>query len=98
VTLLLRKMLRKGFAYKRAGIMLLDLARPADVQGDLFAPAMTGNTELMGTIDHINRRFGRGTAGFGSTGWRERPDWGMRQNNLSPCYTTRWADLPHAHC
>jgi DNA polymerase V len=97
-TLLLRKMLRRGFAYKRAGIMLLDLARPADVQADLFTPATTGNTELMGTIDRINRRFGRGTAGFGSTGWRERPDWGMRQNNLSPCYTTRWADLPHAHC
>jgi DNA polymerase V len=97
-TLLLRKMLRKGFAYKRAGIMLLDLARPAEVQGDLFTPATTGNPKLMGTIDRINRRFGRGTAGFGSTGWHERPDWGMRQNNLSPCYTTRWADLPHAHC
>lgn len=97
-TLLLRTMLRKGFAYKRAGIMLLDLARPADVQGDLFTPATVGNPDLMATLDRINQRFGRGTAGFASTGWRERPDWGMRQNNLSPCYTTRWADLPRARC
>jgi DNA polymerase V len=79
-------------------VVLHDLARPADLQGDLFTPATMGNDALMAMVDRINRRFGRGTAGFGASGWRERPVWGMPQNNLSPCYTTRWADLPQAHC
>ena len=65
---------------------------------DLFTPATIGNEALMATVDRINRRFGGGAAGFGASGWQKKPDWGMRQNNLSPCYTTRWSDLPSARC
>lgn len=98
VRVALRNLLRDGFAYKRAGIALLDLARPSELQGDLFAPAMVGDDRLMATLDQINRRFGRGTAGLGASGWQVRPAWGMRQRTLSPCYTTRAADLPRARC
>jgi DNA polymerase V len=91
-------MLHKGYAYKRAGIALMDLARPDQLQGDLFAPATIGDDALMRTLDSINRRFGRGAAGFGASGWQQRPDWGMRQLSLSPCYTTRWADLATVRC
>lgn len=95
---LMQGMLRKGHAYKQAGIALMDLARPDRLQGDLFAPATIGNEALMQTMDSINRRFGRGVAGFGASGWQRRPEWGMRQLNLSPCYTTRISDLPRAYC
>lgn len=98
VRMLLHGLLRKGIAYKRGGVALLDLARPEDRQGDLFAPATVGNDALMATLDRINRRFGRGTAGLGASGWIERPAWGMKQRQLSPCYTTRIADLPRARC
>ena len=98
VRLLMRGMLKKGVPYKRGGVALLDLARPEDRQADLFAPATVGNDQLMATLDKINRRFGRGTIGFGATGWQEKPDWGMRQHHLSPCYTTRLADIPRARC
>lgn len=98
VRLLLQGLLRRGCAYKRAGVALMDLARPADLQADLFRPSMTGNPALMGAIDRINRRFGRGRIGPAATGWREKPQWGMRQERLSPCYTTRLADLPRATC
>jgi DNA polymerase V len=91
-------MLRQGSAYKAAGITLMDLARPNQLQGDLFAPATIGDDALMRTLDGINRKFGRGTAGFGASGWQRRPDWGMRQLSLSPCYTTRWADLATVRC
>jgi len=89
---------RPGCAYKRAGVALLELARPATLQGDLFASMTIGDDRLMATLDRINRRFGRGTAGFAASGWRSRPAWGMRQRNVSPCYTTRWADVPVARC
>lgn len=93
-----RGFLRDGVPYKRAGVMLQDLARPEVVQGDLFAPAAPGDPAMMQTLDAINARFGRGTAGFGATGWQRAPDWRMRQAQLSPRYTTRLADLPTARC
>ena len=95
---MLAKFLRLGYAYKRAGIVLLDLARPSALQGDLFEPVPAGNRALMVTLDAINRRFGRGAAGFGASGWRAQPVWGMRQKCLSPHYTTRPADFPRALC
>ena len=98
VRLLLQGLLKQGIPYKRAGVALLDLARPEDRQGDLFNPAVIGNDTMMATMDRINRRFGRGTIGFGATGWQEKPAWGMKQLSLSPCYTTRIRDIPVAHC
>lgn len=76
----------------------MDLARPADLQDDLFKPLTLGNEVLMDVLDGISRRYGRGTAGFGASGWRQMPKWGMRQESLSPHYTTRATDLPRALC
>lgn len=98
VNLLFRGFLRNGLAYKRAGVALLDLARPEHLQADLFRSAVAGDPALMSTLDAINRRFGRGAAGFAASGWRAKPGWAMRQRNLSPRYTTRWAELPRARC
>lgn len=98
VRALLRGFLRAGYAYKKAGVMLHDLGRPERLQGDLFGGATLGDPILMRVVDCINERYGRGAAGFGATGWHEKPAWGMRQQTLSPCYTTRFADLPAAVC
>lgn len=95
---LTRGRLKEGIGYKKAGVVLMDLARPENLQADLFAPAISGNPKLMSALDAINAKFGRGTAGLGATGWAKRPDWQMRQKNLSPCYTTRLSDLPRAEC
>lgn len=95
---LLRGMLRKDCAYKRAGVVLMDLARPEDLQADLFRPAMIGDPALMSTIDKINRRFGSGKIAPAATAQPVRPQWAMRQQRLSPCFTTRLSDLPRATC
>jgi len=58
--------------------MLHDLGRPERLQGDLFGSARLGDSVLMRVMDRINERYGRGTAGFGATGWNEKPVWGMR--------------------
>lgn len=91
-------LLRTGYGYKKAGVTLTDLARPSDVQGDLFSPSTVGDERLMATLDQINRKFGRGVAGLGASGWNPQPLWGMRQQMLSPCYTTSVRDLPRALC
>ncbi|WP_313244075.1 Y-family DNA polymerase [Stenotrophomonas rhizophila] len=95
---LLRGLLQEGIGYKKAGVALLDLARPEDVQQDLFATAVAGDPKLMATLDQINRKFGRGVAGLGSSGWKEKPAWGMRQHMLSPNYTTSVHELPRVRC
>lgn len=93
-----RGFLKDGFAYKKAGVWLMDLGRPEQLQPDLFAPVITGNDKLMTALDTINRRFGRGSVGLGATGWREHPQWRMRQTNLSPRFTTSLRDLPRVIC
>lgn len=95
---LLRGLLRDGIGYKKAGVALLDLARPQDLQADLFGPTVVGNEKLMEALDGINQKFGRGTAGLGASGWQARPAWGMRQHMLSPNYTTSIHEIPAARC
>ncbi|MBB3923701.1 Y-family DNA polymerase [Xanthomonas arboricola] len=91
-------MMRKGHAYTKAGICLMDLARPDQLQADLFSPAKVGDDKLMTTLDAINRRFGRDVAGLGATGWQRNARWHSRQECLSARFTTRLSDLPLAHC
>lgn len=95
---MLSGLLQEGIGYKKAGVALLDLARPDDVQQDLFAPAVAGDQRLMDTLDQINRKFGRGVAGLGASGWKDKPAWGMRQHMLSPNYTTSIHELPRVAC
>lgn len=89
---------REGIQYKKAGVMLMDLARPEALQQDLFNAAAVGDDKLMAALDSINAKFGRGTAGFGASGWQEKPKWGMRQQMLSPRYTTSVYELPRVKC
>lgn len=77
---------------------LLDLARPDELQADLFGSTVVGNEKLMATMDRINQKFGRGTASLGASDWQARPAWGMRQHMLSPNYTTSAQQFPRAFC
>lgn len=94
-------LLRPGLAYKKAGVWLLDLARPAQLEVDLFDAPTVGNPRLMAAMDAINQRYGRGTIGLGATGWHQRgqrAQWAMRQEYLSKRYTTEWKELAQVWC
>ena len=52
---------REGFAYRKAGVMLLDLSPAGDAVGSLFQDGPLENGRLMQAMDGINERFGRGT-------------------------------------
>ena len=97
---LLPGLLRPGVGYKKAGVMLLDLARSQARQPDLFDTAQTARRDprLMAVMDQINQRYGRGTLGLAATGWQEQPNWGMRQAMRSPDYTTNADHLPRVRC
>lgn len=92
---LTRAMYRKGYGYKKAGVGLLDLTHGDTHQGDLFAQIDHRSAKLMEAMDAANRKFGRGTVSMASAVWRQnaKPQWTMRQQNLSPAYTSRWDQL-----
>ncbi len=90
----LQQIFRPGFRYYKAGVMLLDIAPPAALTGDLFsAPAAPPNSALMQVLDQANRRFGKHTLRFAASTARTE-QWRMRQEHKSPAYTTRWQDIP----
>lgn len=87
---LAKAMWRDGYRYKKAGVGLLDLSHGDTIQADLFSGVDPRSSALMSVLDQANRRFGRGTMGFGASGWKQKPAWRMRQENLSPAYTQKW--------
>lgn len=86
---------RQGYGYQKAGVMLLEIRPAGRLQYDLFAPAADPRRAgLMRTLDTLNRRHGHGTVRLAAEALSD--GWQMRQDKRSPCYTTRWDQLPLA--
>lgn len=90
-------MYREGHYYMKGGVGLLDVQDRAFYQYDMFSKGQPKHSdELMNILDKTNGRWGRNTMFFGSEGVHKK--WAMRQDYLSPAYTTNWADLPKVNC
>lgn len=85
---------RDGFRYFKAGIVLIDLYQATELPvADLFASRDPEKSKaLMTALDAINGRFGRESVRPGGL-TRRSGEWAMKRGNLSPCYTTRLADV-----
>lgn len=93
----LNRIYKRGYRYKKAGIMLLELHSLDLIQVDLFTTKTHDNDctlRLMDVLDRINRKMGRGTLYIASQGMkRHREKWHLRRKFQSPRYTTNWSDL-----
>lgn len=60
---------KPNFKFAKAGVMLLDLQADSLLQGtlNLDVQVKDGRSSLMGAIDQVNGRFGRGTIMISST-------------------------------
>ena len=91
---------KPGFQLARAGVMLLDLMPNTVLQEefDFDPPETRDRSKLMAAVDSINDRFGRDAIHVGSAVGTTGPprDWSMRQERLTPQYTTKWGDMPVA--
>ncbi|QLH67730.1 translesion error-prone DNA polymerase V subunit UmuC [Aeromonas veronii] len=92
VNVLLAQIWRDGYRYQKGGVMLSEFTPKGQQQADLFAPSSAQSDALMAVMDQIKAK-GLGRVGFASQGTGS-PEWMMRREHLSPCYTTRWEDLP----
>ena len=85
---------KPGLAYKKAGVLLVDLVDRADRQVSLLKPQSTVELEkserLMHALDSLKHEHGD-VVRFGVQGPRK---WHSIRSQQTPAYTTKWNDLP----
>ncbi|WP_372904017.1 Y-family DNA polymerase [Rhodohalobacter sp.] len=91
------QLFENGRKYKKARVMLTGLVPETEIQTSLFSKADYSNKKksLMESLDHINSKFGKRTLHSASTGI-DQP-WQMKQQFLSPKYTTSWDEILTVH-
>ncbi|MBW2643592.1 MAG: Y-family DNA polymerase [Deltaproteobacteria bacterium] len=91
----LSEIYRKGYRYKKAGIILRALASESYGQMTLFDYKNKGQSkEAMRVLDSINKRFGSDSVRYAATGSTQNQKWKTVFQRRSPSYTTDWDQLP----
>jgi len=89
----LKTIFKSGYQYKKAGVMVMDLCPQNAVMPNLFDTVNRANDKkITKTLDYINDKYGRNTLRLAVMG--DGKAWKIKQERLSPCYTTRFADFP----
>ena len=88
-----RRLFDRRYKYKKAGVIFTRIVQKDGFTPSLFrdAKAEEKDARLSQVLDEINGVFGRGTVRFGIQGNGHVLS---AQEFRSPCYTTRWNDLP----
>ena len=90
--LLLNIIYKKGYSYKKAGVIVSDIVPEGSRQLSLFTnkePFKVNN--VMKAIDKVNQAMGRNKVRLAVQGFDRK--WRLKQEKLSPCYTTRFSDI-----
>ena len=86
------RLFREGFKYSKAEVLLMDLRQPGEFTDDLFAASQPATAEkVMGVLDEINGRWGKGTLRTGRV--PADPEWAMRRDLMSRSFTTLLDEL-----
>ena len=81
-----------GYSYKKAGVIVGKIVPETQVQLSLFDNLdRDKRREVNSVIDRINRRMGRDKVKLAVQGTGRK--WKLKQEKLSPCYTTRFTDM-----
>ncbi|HOG05192.1 MAG TPA: Y-family DNA polymerase [Paludibacter sp.] len=82
----LEQIFKKGYAYKRAGVLVMDFTPESNQQLNLFQNRNTKHIPIMNAMDKLNRKYGHDLLRLGA----QAPGrtWRMKQEKLSPHYTT----------
>ncbi|MFI3286834.1 MAG: Y-family DNA polymerase [Rikenellaceae bacterium] len=87
----LRNIYKKGYGYKKVGVILYDIRSSKGVQSSLFDPTNhSKHKNLMKQLDSINSYYGTGSVRLGSNDSLKNR---VNSSYLSPRYTTNWEDI-----
>jgi len=87
----LKQIFKNGFAYKRAGVIIQNFTPANNSQQNLFENSDKRHAPLMQAVDKLNAVFGQQKIRLASQDTKRV--WKMRQEKLSPCYTTKLKDI-----
>ncbi len=89
----LKQIYKPGYMYKKAGVFIFEISPEDAVQTNLFAalPEDDRKKKLNSTVDKLNKIMGRNVVKYAAMG--DGKKWKLRQEMLSPCYTTRLDDV-----
>ncbi len=79
------------YEYKRAGVIVSAITPSNQSQLNMFDEENPKHEKLMTTIDRINSYLGETKVNLASQDIRKT--WKMKQDKLSPAYTTKWSDI-----
>ncbi len=89
--LALKQIFKEGYLYKKAGVIVQDFVPENEIQTQLFDNRNEKHVPLMKAIDKINAQFGQQKIRLGSQD--PKRIWKMKQEKLSPRYTTDLRDI-----
>ena len=87
----LEHIFKKGFHYKKAGVIVMGITPENTKQFTLFSKDNPKHIPLMKTIDSLNKSIGQTKVKFGSQDIGRT--WKMKQERLSPRYTTKLTEI-----
>ncbi len=88
----LKMIFRKGYKYKKAGVFLSEFVSETQIQTGLWDEQnRSKQQEVMKVLDKITSTYGKDIVKYAVQGTKRR--WKLRQEKLSPAYTTNWSEL-----
>lgn len=89
----LSRIFKPGYHYKKSAVMLTGIVPQNQVQLNLFHEnyPLAKRTQIMHTVDELNKQLGSRTITFGSMGTFQ--PWKPKQELRSQRYTTSWDEL-----
>ena len=91
--LLLGSIFRTGYAYKKAGVLLIGLTPKGAQQTLLFQEhGSTHRSEFVDALEEVAARYGESSAFLAAQGMRR--SWSMKRQSRTPRYTTCWDEIP----
>lgn len=87
----LKRIFKQGYAYKKAGVIVQDFTPEMVTQTTLFESRDERHIPLMKAIDKINSNFGQQKIRLANQDLKRV--WKMKQQKLSPRYTTKLSDI-----
>ncbi len=88
----LKRIFKEGYNYKKVGVLLSGLVPQQEVQGNLFIAPSEKSEQVHKIMDRLNGKYGKATLQHAACGFN-RKDWKIKQQQLSPYYTTRFSDI-----
>ncbi|MFK7059733.1 Y-family DNA polymerase [Flavobacterium oreochromis] len=87
----LKAIFKEGIQYKKAGVIVMGITPNSQTQLSLFNTSNPKHQPIMSVIDKLNKSYGTSKVKFGRQSLKRQ--WKMRQEKLSPCYTTKIKDI-----